>query len=272
MLRYNTNLNQVGKRIGGQVRGVKSIVESVPGSLRRARKGITQASERLKSIPTDIKSAPKKLQTWLENTINPAEVEPIATTEKLLSYLNTYGEPLITHSFSVLIHKTGSGSELIDDEDWGPNTYIWNTSEFNNEEITKMCLFACRSATFPGKALSTYQWTTHGAEKDYPYISTYENIDLSFMCSTTAHEREFFDGWMNEIIGVNSHTVAYKDEYVCDIDIALHKRSEVPEKMITAKLINAYPVSISGIELSQDEGQPVEFTVSFAYDKWHYTL
>ena len=59
MLRYNTNLNQVGKRIGGQVRGVKSIVESVPGTLRGARKGITQASERLKSIPTDIKSAPK---------------------------------------------------------------------------------------------------------------------------------------------------------------------------------------------------------------------
>ena len=182
-------------------------------------------------------------------------------------YLNNYGEPLQTHRFSVMIHEIQPYQKLTkaDWEDIG----LKHPLQFERTDRKNMCLFACRGASFPGRTLSTYQWTTMGAEKDYPYISTYDNIDLTFLCSSyEAMERKFFDGWMNQIIGINSHGVGYKDDFTCDIDIAMHAPTH--EKTLEARLINAYPVSISAIEFAHDEGQPVEFTVTFAYDKWYY--
>ena len=163
--------------------------------------------------------------------------------------MNKYGEPLQTHRFTVLIHRLLAGIDI-------------TTNQKND-----ICLFACRNATFPGKTLSTYQWTTHGAEKDYPYISTYENIDLSFLCSSErALERHWFDHWMNNIINTDTMEVGYKNEYVSDIDIAM--LSPTHQEAIEVTIKNAYPVDISAIELSHEEGQIIEFTVSFAYDSF----
>ena len=60
--------------------------------------------------------------------------------------------------------------------------------------------------------------------------------------------------------------VGYKMNYVSDIDIAM--LSPTHEKTIEITIKNAYPVDISAIELSHEEGQIIEFTVSFAYDRF----
>ena len=42
------------------------------------------------------------------------------------------------------------------------------------------------------------------------------------------------------------------------------------ESAFEIELENAYPLSTTAIEMNHDPGEPITFTVSFAYDKWKY--
>ena len=253
------------KGIGSKLNSLKGWVKRVGGRKAEARQSphgeasVPTQSEQYDLLNTTIGrsldagglgnwSPPHEREWVIEADIN--HLRYSADIDRFFSsYMNIYGEPLQTHRFTVMVHKILQGSPL------------------SNTHRNDICLFACRNASFPGKTLSTYQWTTHGAEKDYPYISTYENIDLSFLCSSRmALERHWFDHWMNNIINTETMEVGYKKDYVSDIDIAM--LSPTHEKAMEITIKNAYPVDISAIELSHEEGQAIEFTVSFAYDSF----
>ena len=104
-----------------------------------------------------------------------------------------YGEPLLSDRFLVAITNPMSAyNPKIIEKFGGPK---------DQNTINDITFFACRTTSFPGKELSTYQYTTHGAESDYPYITSYDNIDMSFVCSSaSAIERRWFDGWMSSVI------------------------------------------------------------------------
>ena len=127
---------------------------------------------------------------------------------------DAFGEPLLADRFLVAITNPKSAtSENVLKNFGGPAT---------QGEVDKITFFACRTTAFPGKEISTYQYTTHGAESDYPYIASYDNIDLSFTCSAaSAIERRWFDGWMASVIDPESMSVGYKDDYSTSISIAI---------------------------------------------------
>jgi hypothetical protein len=154
---------------------------------------------------------------------------------------------------------------------YNPNVIEKFGSPTNQSTIDNITFFACRTTSLPGKEISTYQYTTHGAEHDYPYITSYDTIDMSFICSSaSAIERRWFDGWMASIIDPETMSVGYKDDFSTNISIGILSAQLLHNEILTAELHKAYPVSVSSIELDHSNSELMEFTVTFAYDKWMY--
>ena len=173
-----------------------------------------------------------------------------------------YGEPMTSSRFLVLIRNPKSAkTKSILERFGGP------TTQGTIDDIT---LFGCRSTSLPGKELQTYQYTTHGAESDYPYITSYDTMDINFTCtSAAAIEKRWFDGWMSSVIDPETMAVGYKDDFATEISIAI--LNTVNNKILEVEIQGAYPISLGAIDLSHANGDElIELTVTFAYDQWLY--
>ena len=178
----------------------------------------------------------------------------------MANYLNNsaFGDPLTSNRFLVSIPYINYDNEL------------YKSYGAPRKELQKnIIMFACRTASFPGRQISTYQYTTHGTENDYPYNATYENIDLTFLCTAvSAEERRWFDAWMSQVVNPETMEVGYKNDFAFDISIGIFNMNNL--KIIEAELKNAYPVGMSAMELGHESDEVLTFTVSFAYDRWKY--
>lgn len=126
--------------------------------------------------------------------------------------------------------------------------------------------FACHSAQIPGLTLAT-------TDKDIGFRSVayrkiYDDINLSFYCSETMNELEFFQDWMKAISPSDSNRVKYYSEYVADIDITQFNRNGEPT--LQTKLIEAYPKKIDATALDYSTSNALmSINVSLTYR--HYT-
>jgi hypothetical protein len=78
--------------------------------------------------------------------------------------------------------------------------------------------------------------------------------------------KKMFDDWSQAIINDQTYTLSYKNEYTTDVVI---QQLNMDNKVVYgAKLENAYPITISPIEYSNDSEDIGSFTVSFSYDKY----
>lgn len=123
-------------------------------------------------------------------------------------------------------------------------------------------------ASFPSRAVGTHEdrrGTPLAVKK--PHEVMYDDVTLTFRCSTSMNERRFFESWMNVIYNTNGNTFRYPVDYVADIYITQYDNTMTPTKKV--EILNGYPTTLSDISLSYDATDQVEtFTVTFAYQSW----
>jgi hypothetical protein len=126
--------------------------------------------------------------------------------------------------------------------------------------------YRCENATLPGRTFATTEQKTYGPIEKFPYLTTYTDIDLTFIVDDDMQQKIFFDGWMDYINPLYNHNIRYKSDYTTAITI---NQYDVQNKLTySVNLYDAYPISINQMDLDWSNDGHHKLVVTFAYTTW----
>lgn len=155
----------------------------------------------------------------------------------------------------------------------------------------------CKATSLPGSSIATHDVANdyYGVTQKSAYKRQFDNtIDLTFFIDSNYQMLYLFEAWMEYIMplqgdNIKSGTVYYKAHYPNHYrsSLFIHKfnkdhdgvsgfrENARPAKYhynrpgeITYEFINAFPQNISSTQVSYDASANLEFTVTFAYDRY----
>ena len=109
-------------------------------------------------------------------------------------------------------------------------------------------LYRCENANLPGRTLATAEQRigSNPIEK-YPYLSTYNDIDLTFIVDGDMQQKLLFDAWLNFINPQYNFNFRYKSDYVTTVTV---NQYDLTNKLTySVDLIDAYPISMNQMDL-----------------------
>ena len=127
-------------------------------------------------------------------------------------------------------------------------------------------LYRCEVANLPGRTLATMEQKTYGPVEKYPYLSTYNDMDLTFIVDDDMSQKTLFDGWINFINPSYNNNMRYKENYATTLTINQYDVSN--EKTYSVSLMDAYPISMNQLDLDWNGDGYHKLTVTFAYTYW----
>jgi hypothetical protein len=140
---------------------------------------------------------------------------------------------------------------------------VSQAASFNTEDLR----YRCETAQLPGRTFDTIEQKTYGPIEKFPNLTTYTDIDLTFIVSDEMmKERRIFDNWL-ECININyNNNFRYKSEYATDIKIVQYTVTN--QFSYGVNLIDAYPISMNQLDLDWSSDGYHKQTVTFAYTSW----
>lgn len=126
----------------------------------------------------------------------------------------------------------------------------------------------CESTSLPGRQIATQETYTDLKAIKKPYAYMNEDVTMSFHVTNDMYVWDFFNSWQQMIIDTETKGVAFIADIGTSITIQVMGNNDfIPVKSV--KLIGAYPVSLSAIELSNSaENQTLKCSITFAYSDW----
>jgi hypothetical protein len=126
--------------------------------------------------------------------------------------------------------------------------------------------YRCEVANLPGRTFATTDQKTYGPVEKHPYLTTYNDIDLTFIVDDDMQQRLLFDGWLNYINPTYNYNMRYKENYATTLTINQYNVSN--EKTYAVSLMDAYPISMNQLDLDWNGDGYHKLTVTFAYTYW----
>lgn len=127
-------------------------------------------------------------------------------------------------------------------------------------------VFRCENANLPGRSVATADQRIYGPIEKHPYLSTYNDIDLTFIVSDTMNEKLFFDNWIEYINPSSTNNFKYREEYQTTITINQYDVGDYVS--YTVDLYEAFPISVNQMDLDWSNDGYHKITVTFAYTFW----
>lgn len=134
----------------------------------------------------------------------------------------------------------------------------------------------CESTELPGRTFGLFDQKTYGPVESFPVQNAYDKINLTFICSDTMEEKDFFDKWMDfislsKIPLLNLFTQTrlnfdfeYKDKYCVDLQII--QKTLNNQTSYAVALHRAFPLALNPISLNwSDVNNYNRLTVTFVY-------
>jgi len=126
--------------------------------------------------------------------------------------------------------------------------------------------YRCEVAQLPGRTFETVEQKTYGPIEKYPNLTTYTDIDLTFILDDDMKTKYYFDEWLNAVNSNKTNNFRYKSSYVTDIQI--YQYTVTNEGSYGVNLIDAYPISMNQLDLDWSSDGYHKLTVTFAYTRW----
>lgn len=152
-----------------------------------------------------------------------------------------------------------------------------NTASNNNNinGVFDDLTYLCESTEFPGRGFNNVDVKGYyGPDFKMPFQTSYEDINMTFICRTESFEREVFDDWMEKINPTNTFDFEYRDNY--SATITLFQMTEVedsigsgmPGTSYAFTLYDAYPILVNPQPVTWADDSYQRLTVAFTYSKW----
>ena len=128
----------------------------------------------------------------------------------------------------------------------------------------------CQTASLPGKRITTTEATHNHNLSKKPYSMMTEEVEMSFLLTNDYYIKKYFDMWQEMIIDSSGdhYKAFYKRDYCSDITIQQLSTSNDVIPGYTVKLENAYPISLTSVELGNGTDGLLEVSVTWEYDNW----
>lgn len=126
--------------------------------------------------------------------------------------------------------------------------------------------FRCENTELPGRSIATTAMKIYGPEEKYPYQTTYNDINLTFIVGDDMREKLFFDAWLEWINPSLTHNFKYKVDYAVPLRINQYNLSN--KISYSVDLIEAYPIGINALDLDWSSDGHHKLSVTFAYTRW----
>jgi hypothetical protein len=126
--------------------------------------------------------------------------------------------------------------------------------------------YRCEIAQLPGRTLSTIEQKTYGPIEKFPNLTTYNDIDLTFIVGDIMEEKRFFDSWLEFINPTTSNNFRYKSDY--STTISVNQYDVGGKQTYSAEMFDAFPISINQLDLDWSSEGYHKLTVTFAYTYW----
>jgi hypothetical protein len=126
--------------------------------------------------------------------------------------------------------------------------------------------YRCENANLPGRTLATTEQKTYGPIEKYPYLSTYNDMDLTFIVDDDMSQKLFFDGWLNYINPQYNNNIRFKGDYATIITINQYNVTNTLSYSVN--LYDAYPISMNQLDLDWAGDGHHKLVVTFAYTYW----
>jgi len=136
--------------------------------------------------------------------------------------------------------------------------YIGNARQLN---------YRCEAAQLPSRTFATAEQKigSNPTEK-YPYHTTYNDLDLTFIVDSDMNQKVFMDAWMEYINPSYNYNFKYKEDYATTITI--NQYDVANELTYSINLYDAYPISMNQLDLDWSDDGYHKLTVTFAYTNW----
>lgn len=143
------------------------------------------------------------------------------------------------------------------------------------DEAARECQILCKAASLPSSVIGQIDVPFRGRQLKVAGDRTFENWTVTFINENNFNIRNSFEKWMSLLnqhkAGTGNHTL---EEYYTTLTVQQLQRSAPEDAGVIKeiKIVDAFPVNVSAIDLSYDTTDTIEeFTVEFAYQYWTST-
>jgi hypothetical protein len=124
----------------------------------------------------------------------------------------------------------------------------------------------CENAQLPGRTLATTEQRTYGPIEKFPYLTTYNDLDLTFIVDGDMKQKKLFDAWMQLVNPTSTNNFKYRNTYCTDITIRQYDVTD--KRTYEVKFIESYPLSINQMDLDWSSDGYHKLNATFAYTRW----
>lgn len=127
-------------------------------------------------------------------------------------------------------------------------------------------------AELPGRTFETSESRIYGSIYKTPTLSTFQEIQLTFLCDVYLNQKSWFDGWMDRINPVENASrfrnfnFSYREHYVKDV--VVQQLSDGGDVTYDITLINAWPTLVQPLQSNWSDDGYQRLQVTLAYDYW----
>lgn len=155
----------------------------------------------------------------------------------------------------------------------------------------------CKDVTIPGSQIATYEKEIGTKKEKVAYGEMHDDVNMTFLMLNDYGAKKYFEAWQKIAYNKDNYQIGYKSDYVRDIQISqLNKGTAfaVGEKsfnlgnigpinfglnidldivsrdsfVYTCTLLDAWPVSVDSLQLSNEQDGLLELRVTFTYTKY----
>ena len=128
-------------------------------------------------------------------------------------------------------------------------------------------MMRCESVTLPGRNLASNEDNLRlGPGREHVYNLTYAPITAVFLSDDKLSEKVFFEDWQNLIFNLKTNKPGYYNDYKADMTV--NQLNDLGETVYTAKLIDAWPKTVTQLDLSAADTDLHRISVEIAFYRW----
>lgn len=164
---------------------------------------------------------------------------------------------------------------------WDDNEVLMGLMSDEGVEDIDDFSFRCEKAELPGRSISTSDDTGGGGPAlKLPYDVTYNDIQISIICSADMKERIFFESWIDSIVGPAGEAngasvgglISYFEDYARGVTLEVQQLDESGKVLLSYLLHDVYPTVISPMNATWEEVNSYQrFGVTLFYRYHQYT-
>jgi len=124
----------------------------------------------------------------------------------------------------------------------------------------------CDTCSLPGATFATTERKIYGPHSKHPYDQNFDEMSFTFLCGADMKERYFFDAWQYSVKDPITNNYNYPDEYTTEVIIRMY--SVAGKFKYGVRLVDAWPQSVSSIELGYGDEGTARVNVNLAFKQW----